>query len=140
MCWNTYQPLALGWKLLLTFPQTTLTPHTCHKSPLSALTFSLGHPAPMSQAPTPNDLSWMSEGSVCTDFPSPHPPPYSGQRCQCLHVCPGHHTQTYWTLTLSGFTDSNDMHPSPSSGWEVTGGKGLRESCTVESRNLSSRE
>lgn len=52
-------------------------------------------------------------------------------------VCPTH---THQTLTLSGMTVSSARGPSPSSGWDVTGGGGPREPGAVARRSLSSRE
>ena len=44
------------------------------------------------------------------------------------------------TLTLSGFTASSARGPSPSRGWDVTGGVGPCDPGAVARRSLSSRE
>lgn len=77
----------------------------------------------------------------CQDVLLPELPHRTLQICQrCKRVGPTCPMHTCWTRTLSGITVSSARGPSPSSGWDVTGGEGPREPGAVARRSLSSRE
>lgn len=106
-----------------------------HPTPLLKLGLDLRHHVHNGTLGRREQVGALWSCASCHDVPLPESLLHT--QCQTGPTC---HIQTHWTLTLSGLTVSIARGPSPSSGWDVTGGEGPRDPGAVERRSLSSRE